>query len=595
MVDPRIYRSGLALVAVAVIVFGFSLTGQPSPAPSSLAPVTLSGKSLYSTMTSLAARYPDRSPGSADDLGLAGYVARQLRSATGFTVSTSVRQAPTADGQQPVQNVSAVRPGLSRGTVVIVSHRDASSSPAVADLSGTAVMLDLARLVSGQTENHTIMLVSTSGSVGATGATHLAQSLSGGQPVDAVITLGDLGAAHPTQPLVDPWSNAPVVAPALLRQTISKYVIAGMGLSNPNPDLGTQFAHLAFPFTITEQGPFGGYGIPAVAFSTSGYGPTPAGQAVSSLRLQQSEDVILQTMNALDNGPAVPPPSAYLVLSGQQVPGWAARLLVLALILPVALATVDAVARTRRRGHSMLRWLGWVLASAVPFLLDLIVLLIVRLGGFVDGAPPGPVAGGVALGAGGVVLLVILALVLIGSFVFLRPLCVRLAARLRPVRRAPETPSGDAAAVALMVVLVAVALVTWVGNPFAAALLVPALHLWLWMTQPGIRSRRWLTSAFGLIGLAPALLIVVFYVYSFHMTPVGFIWSAVLMVLGGSLSPLTAFGICLLLGCAVSVLMMVLRAAPAPIKPDQVTVRGPVTYAGPGSLGGTKSALGPRR
>jgi hypothetical protein len=50
---------------------------------------------------------------------------------------------------------------------------------------------------------------------------------------------------------------------------------------------------------------------------------------------------------------------------------------------------------------------------------------------------------------------------------------------------------------------------------------------------------------------------------------------------------------CLLLGClAVTAALVVLaaqgqrRTAPVP-----VTVRGPVTYAGPGSLGGTKSAL----
>jgi hypothetical protein len=595
MVDSRIYRSGLALVAVAVIVFGFSLTSQPAAAPSSLAPVSLNGRSLYSAMQTMAKQFPHRSPGSPGDRGLAGYVAGQLRSTHGFTVATAIAQLQTSAGEQPVETVSAVRTGLSSGTIVVVSHRDAASSPATADLSGTAVMLDLARQLSGQTESHTVMLVSTSGSVGAAGATQLARSLAG-QPVDAVITLGDLGAPHPTQPLVDPWSDAAVVTPALLRQTISKYVATGIGLPAGNSNLGAQFAHLAFPFTITEQGPFGSYGQPAVGFSLSGYAPTPAGQQVDLLRLQQSEDVVLQTLNALDNGPAVPGPSAYLVLSGQIVPSWAVRLLVLALILPVAVATIDAVARTRRRGHSLLRWLGWVLASAVPFVLVLIVLLIVKLAGFVSRAPPGPVAGGVPIGAGGTVLIVILAALLVAAFVLLRPRCVRLAARLRPVRRQPETPSGDAAGVALMVVLAAVTLVIWLGNPFAAALLVPALHLWLWLAQPGVRGRRWLMVALGLIGLVPALLILAYYVHGYHFTPIGFLWSTVLLVLGGQLSPLSAFGICLLLGCPVSVLVIVLRAAPAPPQqPTRVSVRGPVTYAGPGSLGGTESALGSRR
>jgi hypothetical protein len=594
MVDPRIYRSGLALVAVAVIVFGFSLTGQPSPAPSNLAPVPLNGKALLANMLSLAKEFPHRAPGSSGDLGLAGYVATQLQGTHGFTVKTTTQDLSTADGQRPVETVTAVRPGLTGGMIVLVAHRDASGSPGLADLSGTQVLLDLARLIAGQTESHTVMLVSTSGSVGAAGVTQLARSLAG-QPVDAVITLGDLGAPHPTQPLVDPWSDADVVAPPLLRQTISRYVSTDTGLSSGNYTLGAQLAHLAFPYSSSEQGPFGGDGLSAVEFSTSGYGPALPDQGVSPLRLQQSEEAILQTVSALDNGSAVTGPSPYLVLSGQLVPGWAARLLVLALILPVGVAIVDAVARARRRGHSMLRWLGWVLASAVPFLLALIVLLIVRAAGLESGTPPGPVAGTIPLGGGGIALMAILAVILVGSFVLLRPLCVRLAARLRPTRTRPETPSGDAAAISLMVILCLVALILWVGNPFTALLLVPALHLWLWLAQPGVRTRRWLMVGLGLAGLVPATLVVGYYVHAFHLTPIGLVWSGILMVLGGALSPLAGLAICLLLACAVSVLIIVLRSAPAPSQATPVTVRGPATYAGPGSLGGTKSALGSRR
>jgi hypothetical protein len=593
MVDPRIYRSGLALVAVAVIVFGFSLTGQPSPAPSNLAPVPLNGKALLATMKSLSRQFPSRAPGSPGDLGLADYVASQLQGTSGFTVRTTTQDLSTARGERPVVTVTAKRPGLAGGAIVLVAHRDASSSPGLADLSGTEVLLDLARLIAGQTESHTVMLVSTSGSVGAAGATQLAGSLAS-QPVDAVITLGDLGAPHPTQPLVDPWSDADVVAPPLLRQTISRYVSTDTGLSSGNYTVGAQLAHLAFPYTSSEQGPFGSYGLPAVEFSTSGYGPTPPGQLVSSLRLQQSEEAILQTVSALDNTSPVPGPSSYLVLSGQLVPGWAARLLVLALILPVAGAIVDSVARARRRGHSMLRWLGWVLASTVPFLLALIALLIVRAGDLLSGTPPGPVAGTIPLGAGGIALMAILAVILVASFALLRPRCVRLAARLRP-RARPGTPSGDAAAISLMVILCLVALILWLGNPFTALLLVPALHVWLWLAQPGVRSRRWSMVGLGLLGLVPAALVVGYYVHAFHLTPVGLVWSGMLMILGGALSPLAGLAICLLLGCAVSVLIIVLRSAPAPSQATPVTVRGPVTYAGPGSLGGTKSALGSRR
>jgi hypothetical protein len=48
----------------------------------------------------------------------------------------------------------------------------------------------------------------------------------------------------------------------------------------------------------------------------------------------------------------------------------------------------------------------------------------------------------------------------------------------------------------------------------------------------------------------------------------------------------------LYLGCAISVIAIAGRSVRQPqSEPAPVTVRGPVTYAGPGSLGGTKSAL----
>jgi hypothetical protein len=46
------------------------------------------------------------------------------------------------------------------------------------------------------------------------------------------------------------------------------------------------------------------------------------------------------------------------------------------------------------------------------------------------------------------------------------------------------------------------------------------------------------------------------------------------------------------LGCLVSAAVFVIAMARRPsLAPAPVTVRGPITYAGPGSLGGTESAM----
>ena len=70
------------------------------------------------------------------------------------------------------------------------------------------------------------------------------------------------------------------------------------------------------------------------------------------------------------------------------------------------------------------------------------------------------------------------------------------------------------------------------------------------------------------------------------------VWGWVLRLAGGKLGILSVLEASVFLGCAVSVIAIAVRAAGADRpEPQPVTIRGPVTYAGPGSLGGTKSAL----
>ena len=233
---------------------------------------------------------------------------------------------------------------------------------------------ELANVLSGETHHHTIVLASTSGSGGAAGAAQLARSLP--QPVDAVIVLGDLAGRDVRQPVVVPWSNDPVVAPPQLRNTVATALSQQARLSPGASSLGGQFAHLAFPFTATEQAPFGAQGQSAVLLSVSGERAPAADEPVSATRIASMGRTALQTVNALDGSRSVPGPSAYLLFDGKVVPAWAMRLLVLALIVPVLGATIDGIARVRRRGHSMLRWAVWVLCAALPFVFGLVLVYV---------------------------------------------------------------------------------------------------------------------------------------------------------------------------------------------------------------------------
>jgi hypothetical protein len=72
------------------------------------------------------------------------------------------------------------------------------------------------------------------------------------------------------------------------------------------------------------------------------------------------------------------------------------------------------------------------------------------------------------------------------------------------------------------------------------------------------------------------------------------LWQGVLLVAGGGIGPVTWLLWSVVGACAVCAVRIAIKTTPSERaidgRPD-VTVRGPVTYAGPGSLGGTESAL----
>jgi len=166
-------------------------------------------------------------------------------------------------------------------------------------------------------------------------------------------------------------------------------------------------------------------------------------------------------------------------------------------------------------------------------------------------------------------------------------------------------PRGDRAAggagSAVGVLLACAAALTWVVNPYAAALLVPAAHAWLLAGDGASRLRP--PAALGLvaIGLLPLLALLLHDASALGLGPADGAWLAVLLAAGGHLGLGAAVLLALLAACLVRT-VGVLRARGRLERIDATTARtagpappprvyGPGTYAGPGSLGGTKSAL----
>lgn len=584
MLDPRIYRAGLIPALLAVIIAAFSIETPPSPLAAGLPPDSFSGERAFTGLGELAARYPSRGPGSAGDNGLAERVRTELLD-NGFRTTVRRFEARTARGRQELRTVVGRRVGLSRRQIVVLAGRDSLSRPATAQLSGTAGLLELARVFEGRTLRKTLVLVSTSGaSGGGAGAAEAAHHLDG--PVDAVLVLGDLGGREVRRPLVVPWAGDRGIAPPALRATVGAAVRQETGLRAGDPGLIAQFARLAFPLSVGEQARLGAAGLPAVMLSVSGERGPSGAPATGSERFEAFGRAALRSITALDANAAVPPePRAELYAQRKLLPGWAVRLLVGALILPAALAAVDGFARVRRRRHPVGMWIAWVAAGALPFALALLFAWLLSLVGLMPTPPPAAAPIGALplnLAAGAVMASV--ALVAVVGWLALRPAALRLAG----VRGDPDSP-GAAAALAL--VLATVVIAAWAFNPFAAALLLPALHAWLLLAAPELRVRR--AAALGVVGvtLLPIGLVVLYYALALGAGPLSLIWNALLWVVGGEVGVLGALWGALLLGCLGSLLAILRCKRFVPPPEPEPTIRGPLSYAGPGSLGGTESAL----
>ena len=592
MADPRLYRAALIPVLFALVLVAFSLENRPRPLRSALAPDAFTGDRAfdraYGAGASLAGRFPDRRPGSLGDERLADLVERQFRDVRGFRVRTTVHDGETIDGRRSLRTVIAERSGTIDDRIVVVAHRDAAGTRAEAELSATAVLLELARVFGAPRKTQrTLTLVSTSGgSGGAAGAARLAEDLRG--PYAGVLVLGDLASRKLRTPLLATWSNELGGAPLRLRTTLQEALTLETGSGAKPPRALSQFVRLAMPGTFGEQGALLADGLPAVALSIGGDRPPPAGAPISRDRVEEFGRVALRVVTALDAAPRGRPvnpraSSSDLVTSRKVLPGWAVRLFTGVLLLAPFVVAIDALAAVRRAREPVLTWLAWTLATAMPVLLAALFAIAIASVGLLTATPSAPVAPE-ALPAQAPALLAVL-LVLVLGWVWLRPALLR-------VTRTGRDPSAPAAGVVVLLVAVAVAIAVWVRNPYAAATIAPGLHVWLFALAPELRMRRTLRVALVALGVVPVALVAGAVAHTLGLGPLDAAWEALLVVAGGHASLLGVLLWSLLAGCAAAALTIALRGEAPHSGPDvPITVRGPRSYAGPGSLGGTESAL----
>lgn len=591
MGDARIYRAAFLPALLAVVLAMFSLGAQPAGRSSPLAPDAFDGVRAARVYEDFIRALPDRQPGSAGDMRAADLVEKRLKK-LGFEVSRQQFAGRYGGRDVRMQNILGVLPGSSDRRVLLVAHRDGVAGRSQADGGApTAVLLELANVLRRLAHHKTIIVISTDGgTAGAAGARHLADGdLPQGAGVDGILVLDRIVGENLRSPHVLPWGAAPRLSPLALVRTTQKAMRDEFGgvVAGGWP---AQLIRQAVPVTLTEQGPFVAAELPAIALTVQGEvpggtGPVPDPQAES--KLQGIGKAALATTLAVDSDEGFRPVArTYLTVFGQVLPGWVVRVLVIAFLLPVLLVGIDSVPRVRRRREHLGSAVLWVGEAAIPFFVTLAYAYVFDLIGFLPEAPSYPFApNAFELGVEGALALVVLLLVFALSWI-----AVRRFVRRGFNRVLREATPGIAPASALTLILGLEVLAVWFLNPFAAALFVPAAHLWMLATLPeGVRPLP-LSLTLLVLGLGPPLLVLIYYAGVLE-TGTGVLYYSVLLVAGGFTSLWTDVWLCMIGATFVSALAICLAKRGSRRGESPITTRGPHTYAGPGSLGGTESAL----
>jgi hypothetical protein len=550
VIEPRIYRAAFLPALLALVVAMFSFESPPRALPQAApADVLFEGAAAANTVRSIVERTPDRRHNAQGEQAVADRVASAFKR---FRLETSIDRFE--DGGARLTNVVGRRPGLSRRQVVVIAPRDALSVPdATGSAADTAALLEFGRVLEGRATRKTIVLVSVGGAtLGDAGARRLAGRLGRDGPVDAVLVLSNLGAPRSRGPLLVDWSNDSTRGSLGLRRTASNALrneVGEDGGAAGSPP--AQLARLAFPVGLGAQGVLLEEGVTAIRISASGELAPPRSQRdladIDEERYEEFGRAALRLVFTLDEQSrrAEHGPRSHITFAGRVAPGWALSLLALALILPVLLTAIDALARARRRGEPVLPWFAWVAAGIVPFVAGLAMAEFLVVVGLADDAPPAPVdpsaieLDGAAIGA-----LSAAAIAIALGWILTRT------SLLRRGRPRPDAADGGAG-VATTLAMCALTLVAWAINPFVGLVLVLPLHLWMLAVLTDVSRRARLGMILG--GLLPAAMVILVYALRLDIGPLAGAWYLFLLVTGHQVGLVTALLGCVALGVLASV------------------------------------------
>lgn len=580
MLHPRIYRAALLPAVAAFVLMMFSLEPIPNPLREPVSTPEFDGREAARTARQIAARAPERAPGSEGDRTIAGLVRDRFAKIEGGQVSTQEFSSSYRGDDVELENVILTIPGDSERALLIVAARDSAEGlGAASSAAATAELLSLADDLGAQRHRLTIVLASTdAGAAGYLGARELVDGLGGGDVVEAALALSQPGVEEPAPPFAIGSATEPDSPAPELIETARAITSEMFEQRDEGPGTWVGLSRLAVPVGLGEGAALRAAGVEAITLSAAGERPLDPARdnAVSSDTLRSSGGAALDLALTLDG--ARPPlqegPSDFLRLGDNLIPGWTVALLALALLLAPLLSAADTWLSSQREDWRARRTIPWALERALPPLAALLLAYGLAIVGLIPDPPFPYDPGAFPPGARGPI-----------AFVALAAAFALVALLIRPMRTPLDSEPHTLAAAAGLVSGVAL-LGIWALNPFLALLLAPAAHVWVPAARVGGPPRAVVMAALGslsLVGAVAAFATVAIELDLGLAAP----WHLLLLVDDGGIGLMISLLWCLLLGGLIAaVSATAAEQRPATI-PAGGRLRGAGSHVGPGALGST--------
>lgn len=500
MLNVRLYRTSWLVAAVALVVAPLTLQSAVD-LPEAEVPTQFDGAPVAQSVAELASIAPRRDPGSVGDRKAADWVLGKLAQATGGRPSGGVQGVKrqkfvvrTGTGNRELENVYVVDRGSgevrNRAAILVVAPRDTPPG-ARGGVSGTALLVELAKRATTTAHGRPIYFVSTSGStLGNSGMRWFLERFSD-TPVAAAVVLDGPGEAPGTGLHLWMAGHGPRAAIAY-RDIVSSIAGPDMRVAGTSV-FWSQLARYAIPQAVGDQAPIVDAGIPAVTLSARAESPLPAATPEpTETRLALVGTVAQATIASIDASTGVPRPSSGILMTGKLMRESVIRLALLLLLAPILVLAVDLAMRLRREGIFLgrgMRALRWRMVAPLGALLVGHLLVLAGLVPEGAGGKP-PLPGNLSVGApqlAGVVLAAAAG-----------PLLWRITRRR--VARAEALPPTDSASA--LIVLAGILLATWWIEPYALVLALPAAHA---AVLASMAQRRWQLAALGVGACLPVL------------------------------------------------------------------------------------------